>query len=71
VIQSGSNGWLIPPDETSSLQQTLLHVLADATRREVVGRCARDTILKNYALPVVAKRLTELYARLLTIAQPS
>lgn len=64
VIKHGQNGWLIPPDNLSSLEASLLELLGDAELRAEMGRNARQDIVADYSLPAVAGKLRDLYEQL-------
>jgi glycosyltransferase involved in cell wall biosynthesis len=69
VIRHGDNGWLIPPpspDDPAALQAALLTLAADPAKRADLGQRARASVVNEYSLPVLAKRLRDLYERLLT-----
>lgn len=61
VIEHSRNGWLIPPDDPAALQTALLTLLNDAALREQLGARARETVSRTYALPLLARRLREVY----------
>ena len=65
VIQHGENGWLIPPDDPAALQAALLTLAGDPAQRLSLGQRARASVVNNYSLPVLAKRLRALYERLI------
>ena len=48
VIEDGENGFLIPPRDKQALVDRTLSALADADQRRVLGRAARETILRDY-----------------------
>jgi len=65
VIEHGSSGWLIPPDDVPALQEGILTLLADADRRNCLGRKGRERVVEHYALPATANHLRELYDQLI------
>jgi glycosyltransferase involved in cell wall biosynthesis len=67
VIAHEKNGWLIEPNQPAALNNALLQLLADSTLRENFGQRARQTILLNFNLPVIATKLHDLYSQLHTI----
>jgi len=65
VIEHGSSGWLIPPDDVPALQEGILTLLADADRRNCLGHRGRERVVEHYALPATASHLRELYDHLI------
>ncbi len=64
LIDSGKNGWLVPPDDPAVLQETVLTLLSDVTCRAALGRRGRERIVRDYDLSLTAGRLRTLYDRL-------
>lgn len=65
VISHDVNGYLVPPDDLHALKTGLMTLLADESLRARLGREGRLRILQDFSLDSVAKRLSELYHRLL------
>lgn len=65
VIEHQVNGCLTPPDRPPALQEAILELLGDAEARARLGERARERVVYDYALPVIAGRLRELYDHLL------
>lgn len=61
VIQHGSNGFLVGPDNERELTLALAMLLRDETRRRNIERAARDTILERFTLPQQAEQLARIY----------
>lgn len=61
VIRHGSNGFLVGPDNERELTLALAMLLRDETRRQILGRAARDTILERFTLAHQAERLLRIY----------
>ena len=61
LIEDGENGRLVPADDREALAGALASLLADGALRQQLGARARARVLADYALPVVAERLTGLY----------
>jgi teichuronic acid biosynthesis glycosyltransferase TuaC len=61
VIQHGTNGFLVGPDNERELTLALAMLLRDETRRRNIERAARDTILERFTLPQQAEQLARIY----------
>ena len=61
VIQHGSNGFLVGPDNEKELTLALAMLLRDEPRRRNLGAAARDTILEGLTLAHQAERLARIY----------
>jgi teichuronic acid biosynthesis glycosyltransferase TuaC len=61
VIQHGSNGFLVGPDNEKELTLALAMLLRDETRRRNLGVAARDTIVEQFTLAQQAKNLARIY----------
>jgi glycosyltransferase involved in cell wall biosynthesis len=70
LIEHDVSGWLIPPDQPPALQAALLTLLGDPARWDRLGQRARERVINDYALPVIASRLCALYQQV-TRKQPA
>jgi glycosyltransferase involved in cell wall biosynthesis len=61
IIQHGTNGFLVGPDNEKELTLALAMLLPDETRRRNLGRVARDTILERFTLEHQAENLARIY----------
>ncbi len=61
IIQQGSNGFLIGPDNEKELTLVLSMLLRDEQRRTNLGRAARETILDGLTFAHQAERLARIY----------
>lgn len=64
VIEHSVNGWLVPPEDISSLKESVIYLLGQAALRKSLGEAARRRVVSDYALTSVAGRLRNLYASL-------
>lgn len=64
VIEHGRNGCLIPPDDPAALSAALMQWVSDTAGRQAMAEQARRRVTAEFALPVMAARLSDLYARL-------
>lgn len=65
VLTHNENGWLIPPDMPESLLEALLTVFKDDTLRMRLGQNARQRMLETYSLPVIVKKVRDMYDEVL------
>ena len=61
IIQHGSNGFLVGPDNERELGLAIALLLRDENRRRNIGAAARDTILDRLTLAQQAERFTRIY----------
>jgi glycosyltransferase involved in cell wall biosynthesis len=61
IIQQGSNGFLVGPDNEKELTLVLSMLLGDEQRRSNLGRAGRQTILEGFTLAHQAERLARIY----------
>jgi teichuronic acid biosynthesis glycosyltransferase TuaC len=61
IIQHGSNGFLVGPENEKELALALAMLLRDPARRRSLGATARDTILERLTLAHQADRLARIY----------
>jgi glycosyltransferase involved in cell wall biosynthesis len=61
IIQHGSNGFLVGPDNERELTLALGMLLRDEPRRHNLGAAARDTIIERLTLAQQAETLARIY----------
>jgi len=61
IIQHGTNGFLVGPDNERELTLALGMLLRDEVRRRNLGAAARDTILERFTLAHQAEILARIY----------
>lgn len=61
IVQHGSNGFLVGPDNEKELSLALAMLLRDEARRRSLGAAARDTILERLTLAQQAETLARVY----------
>jgi glycosyltransferase involved in cell wall biosynthesis len=61
IIQHGSNGFLVGPDNEKELTLAIAMLLRDETRRRHLGAAARDTILERLTLQHQAEEFARIY----------
>jgi teichuronic acid biosynthesis glycosyltransferase TuaC len=66
VIQHGSNGFLVGPDNEKELTLALAMLLRGRALRDRLGVAARDTILDRFTLAQQAQNLARIYRELVT-----
>ena len=57
---------LVPPGDADALADAVVELLADEPRRVEMGRAARALAVERYAWPDVARRLEEVYERVVS-----
>ncbi len=61
LIQAGSSGLMIPPDDSDALEQAMIDLLDHPEDSRRMGRNARERIQTDFDPDVEADRLVELY----------
>lgn len=61
VIEDEVDGLLFSPGDACDLSRKLVRLLQDEEKRELLGRKAREKVVKRYSLYFVASRYSELY----------
>ena len=61
VIQHGSNGFLVGPENEKEMSLALAMLLRDEPRRRNLGTAARSTILERLTLAQQAESLSQIY----------
>ena len=61
IIQHGSNGFLVGPDNEKELALALAMLLRDESLRRNLGRLARETVLDRLTLQQQAESLSRIY----------
>lgn len=64
VIQHGSNGLLVEPEDYNSMAEALLTLLQHPETARAYGQAARKTIVQGYSLEHITDRYIEIYRRL-------
>lgn len=63
IIRHGQTGVLVPPGDATALAATLDHLLDEPDRRHAIGEQARQAVLAQFSLPVIAERTEAVYAQ--------
>lgn len=70
IVNSGSNGLLVPPEDTDALGEALLKVIEDDELRTQMGKAAH-TDARQYEVAAIASRWEDLFEQLLQRRQAS
>jgi glycosyltransferase involved in cell wall biosynthesis len=65
VVEHDVSGLIVPPRDPKSLAEAIDGLLSDPTRRNRLGRTARQVAVAKFDLQIVANSLNQLYMRLL------
>lgn len=66
LVDGGTTGTLVPPDDIPALAAAIAPWLADADRRAAAAQAARDWVLAHHRLETEADALNALYRKLLS-----
>jgi len=61
AIVSGQNGTLLDPLDSEAFAQTILELLGDDERREVLGSQAREFVRRRYSWDIIARRYLRVF----------
>jgi glycosyltransferase involved in cell wall biosynthesis len=65
IVTSGSNGWLVPPDDEFALAAALVEAVNQTEERRRRGALAAETAYTRYAWPALGAKLAQVYGELL------
>jgi len=65
LIESGTTGLLVPPDEVEALVAALRHAITDHDARARLGRAALERVKTDFDAAVVWQRVDALYREVL------
>jgi glycosyltransferase involved in cell wall biosynthesis len=63
IIEDGVDGLLFSPGDVFDLSRKLEKLLSHGAERELLGNKAREKMVREYSLPLIASRYLELYNR--------
>lgn len=67
IVRDGVDGLLVPAGDDAALARAVLQVIDDAPRRALLGRAAADAAARRFDPRVGARRLEEVYERVLHV----
>lgn len=70
VIQTGTDGLLVAPEDRTGFVQALLGLFQDDAKRQALGRSAREKMLGSFDSRHYARQLESIYCQQLAIAKP-
>lgn len=63
VVQDGENGFLVPSGDSTAMAEAILRIVDDPGLRERMGQAGRESVLANFAIDIVGKRLVDSFRR--------
>jgi glycosyltransferase involved in cell wall biosynthesis len=66
IVAAGSSGWLVAPDDETSLASALVEAVNQTGERRRRGAAAAESAYGRYAWPALGARLTQVYQALLS-----
>jgi glycosyltransferase involved in cell wall biosynthesis len=64
LIESGRNGWLVPPAQAQILARAILSALCDPAQRAAMAAAARRDVVPRFSIATVAEQYAQVYTRL-------
>ncbi len=71
VVEDGTTGVLVPPENAPALADAIINLLAEPRSRERIGEAARTEILQSYTAEATARAVVDLYEDLVVNARDS
>jgi glycosyltransferase involved in cell wall biosynthesis len=65
LVDSGTNGLIVPPDDVPALAQALLELLNDESRRLGMGLAARKRVQHDFSIDTIVDQYESLYRSLI------
>ncbi len=69
IVRDGQNALLLPFNDADAFAERTAALIRDPGERMRIGRAARQTILKEMHVGITTRRLREVYAKALSVAQ--
>ncbi|MBC7327224.1 glycosyltransferase [bacterium] len=66
LVEYGITGFLVPPQDSDALAESMLRLIKDSELREEMGRRGREKAIKGFALSIAIQRYEELYKRVIS-----
>jgi glycosyltransferase involved in cell wall biosynthesis len=71
-VTPGENGWLVDPDRPDQLAEAVLHGMhSSSDALAAMGRVSRERVERDFAWPVIADRMIDVYRRLIAAEERS
>jgi glycosyltransferase involved in cell wall biosynthesis len=61
IVDDGTTGWLVPPDDEDAMAEALVEAVGDDAERARRGRAAYDEARSRYSWPALARGLAHIY----------
>jgi glycosyltransferase involved in cell wall biosynthesis len=61
IIESGEDGWLVPPDDEDALADALVEAVNDPEERRRRGEAAYESSRARYSWPALAEEVAKVY----------
>jgi glycosyltransferase involved in cell wall biosynthesis len=61
IVDDGSTGWLVPPDDQEALEEALVEVVNDPEERRRRGGAAYEVARERYSWPSLVEKLGSVY----------
>jgi glycosyltransferase involved in cell wall biosynthesis len=66
IVDDGSTGWLVPPDDEDAMVEALVEVVNDPAERRRRGEAAYRVARERYSWPALVEKLAAVYEEVRT-----
>ncbi len=63
AIEHGQSGWIVPPDDSSALKDSILNLLGNPDQSAAFGLRARETAIAKFSIESCVQKLLQVYER--------
>ena len=63
MVEHGVNGMLVKPHDPQKMAEAISYILLEHEKRKNMSKAAREKVLRNYDMPIVARKYEALYKR--------
>jgi len=65
IIENGKNGWIVPPQDASSLKDKILEVMLNKTQAALIAEKGKKTVSEKFTIDICVNNLENVYVEIL------